>query len=132
MKNIKTNRLDCNSLIKDYNLNMRPMDICKKYNISNPTMRKILRSYGAYKEKKHISDDEIINRCQQAITLSPPFELVVNITGGTTALQYIANKFYRSFRGRKRLVALVDERSVEEQRSDPFQLGEVITVEDCC
>jgi len=78
------------------------------------------------------SDDEIINRCQQAITLSPPFELVVNITGGTTALQYIANKFYRSFRGRKRLVALVDERSVEEQRSDPFQLGEVITVEDCC
>jgi hypothetical protein len=61
MKNIKTNRLDCNSLIKDYNLNMRPMDICKKYNISNPTMRKIIRSYGAYKEKKHISDDEIIN-----------------------------------------------------------------------
>lgn len=61
MKNIKTNRLDCNSLIKDYNLNMRPMDICKKYDISNPTMRKILRSYGAYKERKHISDDEIID-----------------------------------------------------------------------
>ena len=75
------------------------------------------------------SDEELVGKCWQAITLPLPFELVVNITGGTTALQYVANKFYRLFRGCKRLVALVDERSVEEQRNDPYQLGEVITVE---
>jgi len=60
MKNIKTTRIDYISLINDYNQNIPPANICENYGISIPTMIKILRRYGVYREKKIITDDEII------------------------------------------------------------------------
>mgnify|MGYP001361149581 CR=1 FL=1 len=56
-------------------------------------------------------------------------KIVLNITGGTTALQYMAQKMGAKARQMDReveQVALVDRRSPQEQKDDPFTLGELI------
>lgn len=57
----------------------------------------------------------------------------VNITGGTTALQYIVQKLAEKLaaRGLKpRLVALVDRRGRVEQENNPYKVGECIELTD--
>jgi hypothetical protein len=59
-------------------------------------------------------------------------EVVVNITGGTTAMQHIAQQIagYAEELGRLvRRVALVDRRSPQEQRDDPYVPGEMIRLD---
>ncbi|MGE5558342.1 MAG: hypothetical protein ACM3WV_06975 [Bacillota bacterium] len=62
-------------------------------------------------------------------TLSP-YRLVVNVTGGTTALQFAAQAVYRQHRGPKKLVAVIDRRPVAKQREEPYQMGEIFVVEE--
>lgn len=56
-------------------------------------------------------------------------ESIINITGGTTAMQYtvqeIANEVKNTNPGIK-TIALVDRRSPEEQRANPYEKGEII------
>ncbi len=56
-------------------------------------------------------------------------EVVINVTGGTTVLQYVVERF--ADRARRlgtpvRRVALVDRRSPEAQRAEPYVLGELV------
>ncbi len=57
--------------------------------------------------------------------------VIVNLTGGTTVLQYVADQLGQGageLGVRVRRVALVDRRSPEEQRDSPYQLGELVTL----
>ena len=59
-------------------------------------------------------------------------EVVVNITGGTTAMQHIVQQIagYAEELGRLvRRVALADRRSPQEQRDDPYVPGEMIRLD---
>jgi hypothetical protein len=67
----------------------------------------------------------IVAKCRELITVPAPYRLVVNVTGGATALQLAAQAVYREHRGPKKLLAVVDSRMVAEQREEPYQLGEV-------
>lgn len=59
-------------------------------------------------------------------------ELVINITGGTTAMQHVVERVGEDCRHlglRVRRIALVDKRTIQEQRSDPWQLGELYALD---
>ncbi len=59
--------------------------------------------------------------------------VVLNITGGTTALQYLVESVGRRAERlglRVERVALVDRRAVEDQRRDPYVAGEVVGLDD--
>lgn len=59
-------------------------------------------------------------------------EIIVNLTGGTTALQYLVERLAReadSLGLPARRIALIDRRPPEQQRANPFVLGEVMEVE---
>lgn len=63
----------------------------------------------------------------------PPFHLYINLTGGTTLLQYIVSKLAKSNIENCReitTVAMVDRRPVEEQQKNPYVQGKMIIVED--
>jgi len=56
-------------------------------------------------------------------------EVVVNVTGGTTAMQHAVNEITKEAEGLGKKVtqiALVDRRPVEEQRKNPYVAGELI------
>lgn len=74
--------------------------------------------------------EPILKKCRKLITTPPPYRLVVNITGGTTALQLAAQAAYREHRGPKRLVAVIDTRPVTRRKEEPYQLGEVFVIEE--
>lgn len=56
-------------------------------------------------------------------------EVIVNITGGTTAMQYVAQEVADDAAREQlslKIMALVDRRPPEEQRANPYVLGEVV------
>lgn len=66
-------------------------------------------------------------------TLLGTDEVVINLTGGTTAIQYCVEAIARKAEALSiptRRVAMVDRRSPEEQRRNPYVLGELVPVED--
>jgi hypothetical protein len=71
------------------------------------------------------------------VTEAHPFlmearEVVLNVTGGTTVLQYVAERLAREATRLGvpvRRVALVDRRSPEEQKADPYVLGELLDLD---
>ena len=101
---------------------------------------------------------EIMDRCgfdgeQETIIIDDPFlafdqweriqpvvemiaeadEVWVNITGGTTALQYLVQKAARSLTAHGRVVrtvALIDRRGVIEQKNQPYEIGELVVLEE--
>lgn len=65
--------------------------------------------------------------------LSGISDVWVNITGGTTALQYIVQKLAEKLTAgglEPRLVALVDRRSRAEQEKEPYKVGDCIDLSD--
>lgn len=59
-------------------------------------------------------------------------EVVVNLTGGTTVLQYVADQFGQKasrLGANVRRIALVDRRSPAEQQLDPYETGELIELD---
>lgn len=70
---------------------------------------------------------------RQVIKASGPADRwVINLTGGTTGLQYIIQRTgdqLRSYGHKVRYVALVDRRPVLEQRENPYVVGELVCVE---
>jgi hypothetical protein len=76
-----------------------------------------------FDEAKVLIDQEL-----RRALVSPCREVVVNITGGTTCLQYTAEAIGRqaSRLGLPvRTVALVDRRSIDEQRANPYVVGHI-------
>jgi CRISPR-associated DxTHG motif protein len=58
--------------------------------------------------------------------------LVVNVTGGTTAMQYLVERLAREAEElglEVERIALIDRRPPDEQRAEPYALGEVRTLE---
>ncbi|MFZ5592490.1 MAG: hypothetical protein ACOY81_11890 [Bacillota bacterium] len=77
---------------------------------------------------------ENLRRGQAALwrDLADAGEVVVNITGGTTAMQCVVEDLavYLHRLGVKvRRVALVDRRPYEEQRANPYVCGELVELE---
>lgn len=59
-------------------------------------------------------------------------EVIVNITGGTTAMQYVMQEVADSINKQEiplKTIALVDRRSPAEQKANPYILGEIIWLE---
>lgn len=59
----------------------------------------------------------------------PDTGIVVNYTGGTTAIQYVVTRLDEELRAAGwtvRRVALVDRRLPEEQRREPYRVGELV------
>lgn len=60
------------------------------------------------------------------------FDVVVNLTGGTTVLQYLVERAVDHFRNEgcnvKRVV-MVDRRPYEEQQKDPYVVGEMLEID---
>ena len=70
---------------------------------------------------------------EAAAVLRGADEVVINLTGGTTAIQYCVEAIAReagALRIPTRRVAMVDRRSPEDQRRNPWVLGELVPVED--
>ena len=60
-------------------------------------------------------------------------EVWVNITGGTTALQHLVQKAAGKLAcggNLVHIVALVDRRGVVEQKANPFEVGEMVMLEE--
>lgn len=72
----------------------------------------------------------ILEKCRKSITMPPPYQLTVNVTGGTTALQLAAQAVYRLHRGPKKMIAVVDPRPVVKQKEEAYQLGEAFVIEE--
>lgn len=59
-------------------------------------------------------------------------KVVVNLTGGTTALQFVIQEAADRLKGEDLTVeriALIDRRPMEEQKKDPYQVGEIINLD---
>lgn len=60
-------------------------------------------------------------------------ELIINITGGTTAMQFIVQEIadnVKNIISNTKTIALVDRRSPEEQRANPYIKGEIVFLDD--
>jgi hypothetical protein len=60
-------------------------------------------------------------------------EIIVNVTGGTTVMQYAVERLAaraRRLGAALRRCALIDRRSPEEQRADPYVLGEIVWLDE--
>jgi hypothetical protein len=60
-------------------------------------------------------------------------EVLVNITGGTTVMQYVVQRIAETAQSLgvpTRRFALVDRRPFEAQRADPYVLGEIVWLDD--
>ncbi len=79
--------------------------------------------HAGFREVDHLLDDDL-----RAILLEAG-EVVVNVTGGTTALQYAVERIAEEadrLGCRVRRVALVDRRPPEEQRNNPYVAAELV------
>lgn len=59
--------------------------------------------------------------------------VIVNITGGTTAMQYVAQQVAQEYRWggiEIELIALIDRRPPAEQVKNPYVPGEIIYLKD--
>lgn len=75
--------------------------------------------------------EEVARQLVDDLTLQPPDEVWVNLAGGTTMLQYVVTKAAERLRDLVRLVrivVMVDRRSPEQQRAEPYVLGEMVEV----
>jgi CRISPR-associated Csx2 family protein len=82
--------------------------------------------HAGFIEAGKVVDDDLRRELLQAT------DVVVNITGGTTALQHAAECVARAAEGLVvplRRVALIDRRPPEEQRADPYVAGEVVPLD---
>ncbi|MDD4519037.1 MAG: hypothetical protein PHH90_11175, partial [Limnochordia bacterium] len=77
--------------------------------------------------------DEAPQLCKQLDKMLPAddqeAEVIVNLTGGTTAMQFVISRLgeFLESRGHEvQYVAMIDRRTPEEQRQDPYVKGEMI------
>ncbi|MGI6166418.1 MAG: TM1812 family CRISPR-associated protein [Limnochordia bacterium] len=77
--------------------------------------------------------DEAPELCKQLDKMLPAddqeAEVIVNLTGGTTAMQFVISRLgeFLESRGHEvQYVAMIDRRTPEEQRQDPYVKGEMI------
>lgn len=90
------------------------------------TTRVMADPYAGYREERDIIDDELRRLLVDARRVT------VNLTGGTTVMQYVVDRIgdeARRLGADVRRVALVDRRPQEEQRADPYVPGELIELE---
>ncbi len=69
---------------------------------------------------------------QEIITCPKGEEWVINLTGGTTALQFIIQKIAEELvaKGNKvKYTAMIDRRKPEEQRANPYVVGEMLEID---
>ena len=63
------------------------------------------------------------------------WEVITNLTGGTTAMPFAVERLAEESKRlgvTTRRVALIDRRSIDEQRAHPYVVGEVVWVDDEC
>ncbi|MFZ5952057.1 MAG: hypothetical protein ACOYXC_15220 [Candidatus Rifleibacteriota bacterium] len=58
--------------------------------------------------------------------------IIINLTGGTTAMQWIMQAIYENLKNKKhfvRRVAFIDRRDAVEQRKSPYVIGEIFEID---
>jgi hypothetical protein len=81
---------------------------------------------GFQEVSKLITDQEILNWITKAKAV------IVNLTGGTTVLQYAAERVAKEARDLGlpvQRVALIDRRTPQEQQAQPYLLGEIVQLD---
>lgn len=92
-----------------------------------PVVREMDDPHAGFREIRRLLDDEV-RRLLIASRL-----VILNLTGGTTVMQYVVERIGAEA---ARLgvpvqrVALVDRRTPEEQRANPYVLGDLVRLED--
>lgn len=74
----------------------------------------------------------VIKQVREFFAVQLPSQITLNITGGTTALQYIVQQVGLWARGhgvKVRTEAAVDRRPPAEQKRDPDKIGEVVSID---
>lgn len=90
------------------------------------TVKEPADPYGGYGEATALLDSDLKRLLVGAA------EVVVNITGGTTAIQLVVERLASEAQRLgvpTRRVMLIDKRSSEEQRAEPYVLGELVEIE---
>lgn len=89
--------------------------------------------YEIIEDPHEISPDMTNDIIEKARThLLDSEEVFCNITGGTTSMQWTVQKLgkkSREYGDKVHWVAMVDKRSMEEQKEDPYQKGEMIILD---
>ena len=94
-----------------------------------PDVVKFIDPHHGFNEARHILDDH--TEWHRDLILAT--DVVVNITGGTTAMQYAAEHLGRHLKRygtAVRRVALVDRRDILDQRQNPYVVGELVELDD--
>lgn len=89
-------------------------------------VRELADPMTGFQEAGALIDDEVRRYLVEA------GDVVVNLTGGTTVIQYVVERVANEARELGvpvRRVAVVDRRSPEEQRADPYVLGELVELD---
>jgi len=90
---------------------------------SEPLVRVVKDPFAGFNETSNLMDDEVIAAMAQT------GEIIVNLTGATTAMQWVVESMARraELLGLSvRRVALIDRRPLAEQQSSPYVAGQVI------
>lgn len=102
-------------------------EIIQKANYTGKYKLIVMREpFSGFAEAKEIAEEA------ESILLQGE-KFVVNITGGTTAMQYIVQKIAddaKNINAHIKTFALVDRRTPEEQRINPYELGEIVWLDD--
>lgn len=93
--------------------------------------RRIVRTmadpHTGFREADGLLDAEV------RVALQAADEVLVNITGGTTAMQYVVQRIAEASRELgvpTRVFALVDRRPAAVQQADPYVLGEIVWLDE--
>lgn len=77
--------------------------------------------------------DEAERLVGEAKTICQPFDSVtINLTGGTTAMQWVMQAIYETLKTENfnvKRVAFIDRRDSLEQRKNPFVIGEIYEID---
>lgn len=74
---------------------------------------------------------KLVRKIQPVLEASE--EVIINITGGTTAMQYVMQAAAESANNQKipiKTIALVDRRSPADQKANPYILGEIVWLDE--
>jgi len=98
-------------------------EICEKaeFNSNRVTPIQVRNVFTCFDQAQTISE-----KVQQELIQAS--DLILNLTGGTTAMQYLVEKIGRdawNLGVRVARIALSDPRPIEEQREAPYQLGDL-------
>lgn len=98
------------------------------FELTEPQQKKVITMkdvFTGFNETEQLVD-EMKNLCH------PADSIIINLTGGTTAMQWVMQAVYETFKNNNfevKRVAFIDRRDSLEQKKNPFVLGELYKID---